>query len=273
MAEQRRSRPWRRPAASAPCSSPRRRSRRTARRQEKTLGRGSRKPPCPMGSQEAAAPWTAPAPSPGPRGPESAAEQERPAPHWPALVVAGSRWGTALAAPTPGPCPSSGARPASAPGCWRCAGRRGSEGGAAVGEAEPSEERRGRGGEGERERWEQCAWAVTGEWGRVMRRRLRLPRCPRRATASHAWPRAARLARNCRFGSFRRARLRAALRSVRASNRMQPRQPNRPRTSRAGLVGLHAGNQPRPMCTWFNAMWVCTISFLKHVFLVFYNIT
>jgi hypothetical protein len=139
VAEQRRSRPWRRPAASAPCSWPRRRSRRTARRQEKTLGRGSRKPPCPMGSQEAAAPWTAP--SPRPRGPETAAEQERPAPHWPALVVAGSRWGTTLAAPTPGHCPSSGARPPSALGCWRCAGRRGSEDGAAVGEAEPSEER------------------------------------------------------------------------------------------------------------------------------------
>ena len=34
-----------------------------------------------------------------------------------------------------------------------------------MGEAEPSEERSGRGGEGERERWEQCDWAVRGEWG------------------------------------------------------------------------------------------------------------
>ena len=34
-----------------------------------------------------------------------------------------------------------------------------------MGEVEPSEERRGRGGEGERERWEQCACAATGELG------------------------------------------------------------------------------------------------------------
>ena len=81
-----------------------------------------------------------------------------------------------------------------------------------------------------------------------MRRRLRLPRCPRRATASHAWPRRARLARNCRFGSFRRARLRPALSFVRITNRMQSSQPNRLHTSHAGLVGLHAGNQTRPGC-------------------------
>ena len=49
VAEQRKSRPWRRPAASALCSWPRRRSRRTTRRQEKTLGRGSRKTPLPNG--------------------------------------------------------------------------------------------------------------------------------------------------------------------------------------------------------------------------------
>ncbi|KAI4974773.1 hypothetical protein ZWY2020_048380 [Hordeum vulgare] len=56
----------------------------------------------------------------------------------PDLVMDGSTWGTMLTAQTPGPCPSSGPRPPSGSGWWRCAFRRGSADDAAVGEAEPS---------------------------------------------------------------------------------------------------------------------------------------
>ena len=40
------------------------------------------------------------------------------------------------------------------------------------------------------------------------------------------------------------------------------------------IMTIHVAIQAstHTMCTWFNAMWVCTIVFfLKHVFLVFYN--
>ena len=46
--------------------------------------------------------------------------------------------------------------------------------------------------------------------------------------------------------AFQRARLWAALRSVRCRPNSETRQPNRPLPSRAGLVGLDAGNQTRP---------------------------
>nr|BDI54729.1 retrotransposon protein, putative, unclassified [Triticum aestivum] len=86
-----------------------------------------------------------------------------------------------------------------------------------------AKERRRRGGEGERgSGGNSVPGAVTGEWGQVMRHRLRLPHCPRHATALHARPCRARLARNCRFGSFRRARLRATLRVRRHSIRSHP---------------------------------------------------